>query len=71
MLGLDAVSVETDVESGKVIIDERDKTTVPHIFCIGDAADVCLCLVLICLFYIFVSYMLVSYMLVSYMMVSY
>ncbi|XP_062500588.1 thioredoxin reductase 1, cytoplasmic-like isoform X2 [Corticium candelabrum] len=38
-LGLDAVSVETDVESGKVIVDERDETTVPHIFCIGDAAD--------------------------------
>ena len=27
-LGLDAVSVETDVESGKVIVDERDETMV-------------------------------------------
>ncbi|XP_062500475.1 thioredoxin reductase 2, mitochondrial-like [Corticium candelabrum] len=46
-LGLDAVSVETDVESGKVIVDERDETTVPHIFCIGDTADYCLLMVYI------------------------
>ena len=39
-LGLDTVNIETDPESGKVIVDKMDATTIPHIYCIGDAAYV-------------------------------
>lgn len=39
-LGLDRIKVKTDTESGKLIVDEKDETTAPHIYCIGDAAYV-------------------------------
>jgi thioredoxin reductase (NADPH) len=37
-LGLNTVNIETDPMSGKVVVDDMDATTVPHIYCIGDAA---------------------------------
>jgi pyruvate/2-oxoglutarate dehydrogenase complex dihydrolipoamide dehydrogenase (E3) component len=39
-LGLNTVNIETDPMSGKVVVDDMDATTVPHIYCIGDAAYV-------------------------------
>lgn len=41
-LGLSRAGVFTD-DSGKVVVDEREGTSVPHIHAVGDVAHVCTC----------------------------
>jgi len=39
-LNLDSVGVKTNSETGKIIVDASEATSVPHIYAIGDITEV-------------------------------
>ena len=39
-MSLDAVGINTCSVSGRVIVDDNDSTSIPHVFAIGDIAEV-------------------------------